>query len=68
MRRNNSRQISFEELGDLLYEQWEQGNIEDGVRDLICAGFLPIKLLRERLRWIIERDGEKIRLTIDDEA
>jgi len=64
-----SRKITFEEFGDLLREEWEKGNLTSEVRDLIQAGVVPIAHLREKLRWIIEREGDGLRLTVnDDEA
>jgi hypothetical protein len=61
------RNISFSQLGDLLQEEWEKGNITQDVHDSIEAGLLPIRLLRERLKWIIEREGEGVRLTVEND-
>jgi hypothetical protein len=62
-----TRNISFSQLGDLLQKEWERGNITKDVHDSIEAGLLPIRLLRERLKWVIEREGEGVRLTINDD-
>jgi hypothetical protein len=48
-----SRNITFEEFGDMLQHEWQEGNIGDEVQESILAGVIPIKLLREKLRWII---------------
>jgi hypothetical protein len=62
----NSRNITFEEFGDLLQHEMNEGNIGDEVQEVIQAGLIPIKLLREKLRWIIEREGNGLRLTVAD--
>jgi hypothetical protein len=63
-----TRNISYSQLGDLLQEEWEKGNIGNDVHESIEAGFLPIRLLREKLKWIIEREGEGIRLTVENDV
>lgn len=60
-----SRKITFAEFGDLLQNEWMQGNIGSEVQEVIQAGLIPIKLLREKLRWIIEREGDGLRLTME---
>jgi hypothetical protein len=62
-----TRNISLSQLGDLLQEEWEKGNIGTDVHDSIEAGLLPIRLLREKLKWVIEREGEGVRLTVEDD-
>jgi len=62
----NSRKITFEEFGDLLSYELEQGNIGDDVPKLIAAGLIPIKILRDKLRWIIEREGDGLMLSSDN--
>jgi hypothetical protein len=63
-----TRNISFSQLGDLLQEEWEKGNIENEVHQSIEAGYLPIRYLREKLKWIIERnEGEGLRLTVQND-
>lgn len=61
-----TRNISFSQFGDLLQEEWEKGNITQEVHDYIAAGVVPIRLLEEKLNWLIERQREGIRLTIND--
>lgn len=60
-----SRKITFEEFGELLQHEWQEGKIGKEVQDYIMAGMLPIKLLRDKLRWIIEREGDGLRLTME---
>lgn len=62
-----TRNISFAQLGDLLQDEWEKGNIGKDVHESIEAGFLPIRLLREKLKWVIEREGEGVRLTAEND-
>lgn len=50
----------------MLQHEWQEGNIGDEVQESILAGVIPIKLLREKLRWIIEREGNGLRLTVVD--
>lgn len=50
----------------MLQREWEDGNIGDDVQKSILEGVIPIKLLREKLRWIIEREGNGLRLTVAD--
>ncbi len=64
---NWPRKISFEEFGDLLQKEWEEGNLSSKAHEMIQAGRVPIAHLREKLRWIIERDGDGLRLTVEDE-
>ncbi len=65
-RAQQTRQITFDQLGDLLQEEFEKGNIGSDVHDFIAQnGALPIKYLREQLRWTIERDEESLTLTRD---
>ena len=62
-----TRNISFAQLGDLLQDEWEKGTIGNDVHDSIEAGLLPIRLLREKLKWIIEREGERLLLTVEND-
>jgi hypothetical protein len=62
-----SRKISFSQLGDLLQKEWEKGTIGEEAYESIQDGLLPIRYLREQLRWIIEREGNGLRLTIDSD-
>jgi len=62
---NQSRKITFEEFGDMLQNEWKEGKIGEDVQEFIQAGIVPIKLLREKLRWIIEREGDGLRLTME---
>ena len=62
-----TRNISFAQLGDLLQDEWEKGTIGNDVHNSIEAGFLPIRLLREKLKWIIEREGERLLLTVEND-
>jgi len=62
----NSRKITFEEFGDLLQREWEEGKIGKDIHESIEAGVIPIKRLREELKLIIERDGDGLRLTDDN--
>jgi hypothetical protein len=62
-----TRNISFAQLGDLLQDEWEKGTIGNDVHESIEAGFLPIRLLREKLKWIIGRDGERLLLTAEND-
>lgn len=55
---NKTQKISFAQLGDFLQTQWEAGNIDSDIHDYIEAGLLPIHLLREKLRLLIERSDE----------
>lgn len=61
--------LTFAQFGDLLQQEWEAGNIDSEIHQYIEAGLVPIKLLRERLRWIIEREGDGLLISIanDDE-
>lgn len=58
-----SRQISFAHFGDLLQRAWERGKIGEDVHEAIKRGLVPIQKLREQLRWVIEREGDGLRLT-----
>jgi hypothetical protein len=62
----NSRKISFEEFGDMLQYEWQQGNIGKDVHRAIEMGLLPIQELREKLRWIISREDDGLRLTFEE--
>ncbi len=62
-----TRNISFSQLGELLQEEWEKGNIGNDVHESIEAGYLPIRYLRERLKWVIERNGEGLQLTVEND-
>lgn len=61
-----SQKLSFAELGDLLQQEWEQGNIDNEVHEYIEAGLIPIHILREKLRWVIEREEDGLLLTMED--
>lgn len=59
-----SRKITAGQLGDLLQLEWEKGNICNEVRDLIIEkGVLPVQYLKDQLQWVIERDGDGLKLT-----
>jgi len=61
-----TRQITFDQLGELLQEEFIKGNIGSDVHDFIAkTGALPTKYLREQLRWVIERNGEGLMLTTE---
>lgn len=61
------KKLSFTELGDLLQDEWKKGKIGNDVRDFIIKnGALPIGYLRERLKWVIERDGDGIILAYEN--
>lgn len=60
------RKITFEEFGDLLQQEWEKGNLPSEAHEMIQAGVVPIAMLREKLRWIIERDGTGLRLSFQE--
>jgi len=63
-----TRNISFSQLGDLLQEEWEKGNIGNDIHESIEAGLLPIRYLREKLKWVIERNGDEgLRLTVQND-
>ena len=64
MSSNNNRKITFEEFGDLLEQEWEQGNISNEVHEYIQAGLIPIHILRDKLRWVIEREGDGLRISV----
>jgi hypothetical protein len=64
----SSRKITFAEFGDMLQSEWEQGNIGSDVHRSIEMGLLPIRELRAKLRWIIERDGDGLRLMVEDDS
>lgn len=51
--------LTFAQLGDLLQNAWENGNIDPKVHSAILNGLLPIEYLRERLRLVIERSDEE---------
>ena len=60
-----SRTLSFAQFGEMLQDEWEKGRIGDDIHQCIESGFLPIKLLSERLQWVIEREGDGLRLTVE---
>jgi hypothetical protein len=62
------KKISFAQLGAMLQHAWQQGKLGDDVHRAIQAGFLPIAELRDKLRWIIERDGDGLKLMVEDET
>lgn len=62
----SKKKLSFAELGDLLRQEWEQGNIDNEVHEYIEAGLIPIHILREQLRWVIEREGDGLLLSMED--
>lgn len=61
----SSRYMTFGQLGDYLQEQWKTGNLRDaeGIHRLIESGILPVKLIREQLNAVIQREGEGLRVT-----
>lgn len=62
----HSRLITFAQLGDLLQDEWSKGNIGEEIHESLEEGFLPIRELREKLHWILEREGDQLRLTVED--
>ncbi len=62
------RNLSVEELGDFLREQWEKGNISEEDAALIHSGRVPRRLDYNELSCTIERMRQGIRLTISDDG
>jgi hypothetical protein len=54
-----TRKITFSQLGQFLQRAWEMGLIGQDVHDLIEAGKLPIRQLRDKLKCVIERSDEE---------
>lgn len=61
-----TKKLSFAQLGDLLQEQWEAGKIGDEIHEYIETGLLPVHLLREKLRLVIERSDEEGYLNVTE--
>lgn len=58
MEPNSTRKVSFEELADLLYREWLKGNLGHEFQDFVTKGLLPVEVIRQKLRWAIERSDE----------
>ena len=54
-----TQKITFEQLGDLLQNAWEEGHIGEDVHESIESGVIPIRYLREKLRLVIEKSDEE---------
>jgi len=64
--------VSFEQLTDMLQEKWESGSLtndKESINNFAKTGLLPIGLIRERLKWTIQRaeKGKGFWLTYNDE-
>jgi len=65
MSQKKSRKITFQEFGYLLQKEWKAGNISSKVHEMIGLGVIPIAHLREKMKWIIERDGNGLKMTVE---
>lgn len=54
-----THKLTFAQFGDLLQLACEEGRIGSEVHDYIEAGVVPIRYLREKMRWVIERSDEE---------
>ena len=59
MSSNNTRKLSFAQLGELLQVEWEKGNLADEVHEYIEEGLFPIHLIRQQLKLAIARSDEE---------
>ena len=54
-----TQKLSLAQFGDFLQQAWEDGAIGDEVHEYIEAGVIPIRLLRDKMRLVIERSDEE---------
>lgn len=49
------RKLNIHQLSELLFEQWQLGNLSDELIEYVKEGLIPLHLIQREIGWNLEK-------------